>query len=161
MAKWLEENCHGLIVCGHYHAPGQTGRVINVGALVQHNFGDEGSERGFWVLEDSTGGAKSNFLRSTHPEFVTWNGKTRPDPKGNFVRVKARNLKEADKQRQKATDLGALSVVVEIEKEFKTAHEKTIELSTPRKMLIDYLEIVDKHDHRKEAIIDLFDRVCL
>jgi len=160
-AEWLEAHNPGIILCGHYHRPGlsQGGRVVNVGALVQHRFSDEGSDRGCWIVSEES----KRFVKIESPLFVTVNSRTHigPDCRGAFVRIRATSSKEAETLRKQAEEEGALSVVVEIEKEFKTAHDKTISMTSPRKMLAEYLEMIEKYKDRKTKIIDLFDRVCL
>jgi DNA repair exonuclease SbcCD nuclease subunit len=161
-ARWLEDNCPGRIICGHYHFPAIKGRVLNPGALVQHRFGDEGNHRGCWVVYDSKD--EPEFHRIKSPEFVTWrdHGATHlPSAKGNFVRVITKSVKQGEKIRKKAEEAGALSVIVQVEKEFKTAHEKTVAMGKPRDMLGEYLDIEAKYSPHKAAILGLFDKVCL
>lgn len=160
-AEWLEANNPGLTVVGHYHRPGmsESGRVLNAGALTQHRFSDEGSERGCWVLD----GSKAQFIPIEGPKFITL-GKdvpTGPECHGAFVRIRSKTQKDAESIRKKVEAAGALSVSVQIEREFKTSHEKTIAISTPRTMMSEYLDLVEKYHGRKDAIMDLFDKVCL
>lgn len=158
-AEWLEDNNPGMVLCGHYHRPGlsKRGRVVNVGALVQHRFSDEGDDRGCWVLT----GREAKFVRIESPRFVTFrDGRESADYRGAFVRICAKNEEQARRFRKKAEAAGALSVAVEIEKEFQTAHEKTVRMSSPREMLLQYLEIVNRYGDRKREIVDLFDRLC-
>lgn len=160
-AEWLEDNNTGIIVCGHYHWPGIStgGRVVNVGALVQHRFSDEGSERGCWVLESD--GFK--FFGIESPRFITVTRARRigRECRGSIVRIRASSVREAERLRKKVEEAGALSVTVEIEKEFTSAHEKTVAITSPRAMLGEYLDIMEKYKHRKEDILKLFDRICL
>jgi DNA repair exonuclease SbcCD nuclease subunit len=159
-AEWLEEHNPGIILCGHYHRPGlsRSGRVVNVGALVQHRFSDEGSDRGCWIVSE----AGKKFVKIDSPPFITADGRQRigQECRGAFVRIRATSPNEAEALRKEAEDAGALSIVVEIEKEFKTAHEKTISMASPRKMLTEYLDLIEKYKDHKSKIIDLFDRVC-
>jgi len=60
-AKWLEDHSQALILCGHYHNMMQAGRVINVGALVQHRASDEGQQRGCWVIGNAKDVASATF----------------------------------------------------------------------------------------------------
>lgn len=161
-AKWLEDHCPGRIICGHYHFPMNKGRVLNPGALVQHRFSDEGSARGCWVVYDSLD--EPEFHRIKSPEFVTWrdHGATHlPKAENNFVRVITKSVREGEKIRKTAMDAGALSVIVQVEKEFKTAHEKTVAMGKPREMLGEYLDLEAKFNPHKAAILGLFDKVCL
>ncbi len=161
--EWLESRNPGIILVGHYHKPGrsESGRVINVGALVQHRFSDEGTERGCWIL--SREGPR--FIEIQSPKFITLNGGGRkekdcPQCSGAIVRVKAKSAKEAERLRERAERDGALSVVVRIEKEFKSAHDHTISISSPRAMLSQYLGIMERYREHKEELVGLFDRIC-
>ncbi len=170
-AEWLEENNPGIILSGHYHRPGRStgGRVINVGALVQHRFSDEGSERGCWVLEDDD----IRFFPIAGPRFITIAGSDHrigsdrigsdrigSEYAGAFVRIRSKQAGEAEQLRKKAEAAGAVSVVVEIEKEFTTAHEKTITITSPRDMIREYLDMMPKYKPHKEDILELFNRIC-
>lgn len=160
-AEWLEEHNRGIILCGHYHRPGLSkgGRVVNVGALVQHRFSDEGSKRGCWIVSETS----AKFIKIESPVFVTINERTRINSncKGAFVRIKATSAEKAEEQKKKAKEAGALSVIVEIEREFKSAHEKTLHIASPREMLSEYLEMVERYKERKSSIMNLFDSICL
>jgi hypothetical protein len=54
-------------------------------------------------------------------------------------------------------------VTCRVEKTFATAHEKTIKVSSDvRKMLTDYIEIMDeKYDDKGPAILKKFEEICL
>jgi DNA repair exonuclease SbcCD nuclease subunit len=161
-AEWLEENNPGVILSGHYHNPGRSvgGRVINVGGLVQHRFSDEGRARGCWIISENS----FEFITLDSPRFITIDAsQTRrrlDDLYGNFVRIRAGKPGEAEDLRRRVEAAGALSVVVEIEREFKSAHERTVSLGAPREMLSEYLDIADRYKNRKDAILSLFDRIC-
>jgi len=45
-------------------------RIISVGSPLQHNFGDEGSKRGWWILDDETWDLKY-IKNSFSPRFIT------------------------------------------------------------------------------------------
>ena len=162
-AQWLADNNQGIILCGHYHDAKRLGRVVNVGALVQHRHSDEGQERGAWVIPNVQDPDKIEFYPIQGPRFITVDSKAaiNGNCKDSFVRVKAKNMKEAEKLKKLAADAGALGVSVQIEREFVTAHDKTVQLSTPRNMLGEYLDIVPKFGPKKAEILNLFDKVCL
>ena len=54
---------------GHYHTPGQIhNNVVSVGAPLQHNFGDVGSNRGCWIFDEEED--KATFIQNnTSPRF--------------------------------------------------------------------------------------------
>jgi hypothetical protein len=82
---------------------------------------------------------------------------------GNFVRVQTKRLSDANRLSEAAKEAGALSVTCRVEKIFATAHEKTIKVSSDvRKMLTDYIEIMDeKYDGKGPAILKKFEEICL
>jgi len=79
---------------GHNHTPSKfSERVISVGAPLQHNFSDIGSERGWWVLD--TDAEELTFVENTFsPKF--WEvkvGETIPgNPERDFYRVVLESL---------------------------------------------------------------------
>lgn len=159
--EWLNQHQKGIVLCGHYHNKGIAPGVVNVGALMQHRASDEGQERGAWVI-DTDDLEAPEFIPVKSPEFVTVEHgfKAWKRVVGNFVRVRATSSKEADKLREKAIEHGAGSVVVQIEKEFKTAHEAAIAISKPRMMLQEFLAMSNKYKSKADKIMTLFDRVC-
>lgn len=42
------------VFSGHYHLPQEKGNIIYVGSLFQNDFGDEGIEKRFFILDDET-----------------------------------------------------------------------------------------------------------
>ena len=70
--KDIHPSTYDYVVMGHYHKPQivtGTKNMIYAGAPVQHNFNDEGEERGFWVFslkEDSL-----DFIPLEGPKFRT------------------------------------------------------------------------------------------
>ncbi len=42
------------VFSGHYHLPQETRNIVYVGSLFQNDFGDEGTEKRFFVLDDET-----------------------------------------------------------------------------------------------------------
>jgi DNA repair exonuclease SbcCD nuclease subunit len=159
-AKWLMKLNSGVIFSGHYHSPQFVDRVINVGAPLQHSFGDEVSERGCWV--HSEGGAEFRPISGT-PRFVTItkSGKgLESQVKGNIVRIKAKDIKAGERLRAKVEEAGACSVVVQIDKEFTSVHEETIKLSTSRAMLAEFLHKIEKYKDKADDILTIYDEIC-
>ena len=150
------------VFSGHYHTHKVDGRIVMVGAPVQHMFSDEGQLRGYMIFDPEAD--RVRFHELSAPEFVTITSKKQlPAAKGNFVRIQAKRLADANRLAAGAKDAGALSVVARVEKTFATAHEKTIKVSSNvRKMLTDYIEIMgDRYDGRGPAILKKFEEICL
>jgi len=151
----------GFIVAGHYHTPGkdESGRIIQSGSLVQDNFGDSGA-RGCWILD--TKKQTSQFIEIESPRFLTiTDGKAKSvsEVKDNYVRIIHKSPSTAKKIRDKCIKEGALSVVVQIEREFESFHEKTVEISGPRQMLESYIDIMPEYTENKEHLLSLYDRI--
>jgi len=150
------------VFTGHYHSPKEVPGAVCIGAPYHTTFGDSGL-RGMWTWD----GGKPEFIPLDGPCFTTvdasftaWDGmEAYPGPV--YVRVKATGLKEAKALIKKAEKAGAVSVVVQLEREFKPAHERVIRLSTPEAMVAEYLDIHETLKPHKEAVLDLFHRVCL
>jgi len=167
-AEYLAEKAPGAwIFAGHYHDPKQIAgstvqQVVNVGAPLQHSFGDEGSVRGCWILRpDDT----VQLVPLEAPQFVTfhaagrWKKSIAEESKGNFVRIKADSLKRAEQWKERCLEGGALSVSIIIEKEYQSAHERPIKLSAPRKMLGEFVDKFPEYAAKKDQLLSLFDEV--
>ena len=160
--KWLEANTPGKVFSGHYHNPCEMGRVVNVGAPIQHNFKDEGTKRGCWIND----GNDVEFIPiDVTPKFVTIESKRDLKSKGvdgNFVRVKVKTLATAKKLRDEALDGGALDVSIQVEKKFVTAHEKTVAINAdPRKMIKDYMDMFpEKFGGKENKTLEMYEKIC-
>jgi DNA repair exonuclease SbcCD nuclease subunit len=159
--NFLQENNGGMIVAGHYHDPKVEGRVVMCGAPCQHSFSDEGSERGYWIYDTETSKRQFYPLYIT-PEFITLDGtEKKPDiAKGSIIRIKTSDAKVGEKMKEKCIKAGVGSAVVVLERKFATAHDKTIPINTPKKMLIDYLELMPEYSEDKGPLLALYEKVC-
>jgi len=152
----------GWVFAGHYHHPGMAGgtKIVNIGAPYMQGFGDT-EEKGCWVFD----GDRCIFHPLDAPKFITVDHKRdagRPiDYTGAFVRLCSHDAKRAGVFAESIKAAGAASVTVVLEKEFKTAHEKTVKLSTPRKMLADYIDLMEKYAPHKEKLLQMFDKNCI
>jgi DNA repair exonuclease SbcCD nuclease subunit len=150
------------IVCGHYHKPGQDANVIQIGAPLQHNFGDEGQQRGYWVIDlDPTDGAWGFEFRdiSLAPKFITvTEGMEAPIIDGDFVRVKASSASSASKLAKCIEGAGDISVV--IEREYAAAHEETISVGTVPAMLDQYFKAKGLGESEIKNALSLYEEVC-
>lgn len=137
-----------IVIAGHYHMPKLMGQVLSVGAPIQHNFGDEGQDRGFWILD----GDKFEFHKLTYPEFLTIpiDKLTSVDISKKIVRVKTDDERRIEDV--KAVLKEAYSWSVEVEKQYVSRHQETIKISSPIEMLSQYLKITGKYPNADELV---------
>ena len=158
--EYLETHNKGFIFAGHYHFPLHKARVINVGAPYQQSFNDESVAMGCWTC----GGAGAlEFHELKAPKFLTVKEKLKDwgTLKGNIVRVIGKKAATVETLVQAAKDAGAISVVAQLEKEFKSVHDTPIKISTPEKMLSEYIDMQEKYKPHKEKLMNLFEKVCV
>ncbi|MHC1572201.1 MAG: metallophosphoesterase [Methanosarcinales archaeon] len=91
----------GQTLLGHFHYRQRIGNIQYVGSLLQHNFGERGQKKGFFVWEDG----KLEFVTVRSPEFIELD-EVNERVAGNYVRLKKRSDTE------KALQLGAKGVIV-------------------------------------------------
>lgn len=142
------------VVAGHYHLPKLMGKVLSVGAPIQHSFGDEGQDRGFWVLD----GDEFEFHKLTYPEFLTISiDKIRDvDISNKIVKIKMDDERQLDDIKSLLTD--TYSYCVEVEKKFVSRHEEQIKISSPIEMLSQYIRVTGKYQNQ-EAIIKMAEEI--
>lgn len=160
--EYLRSVTSSWVLSGHYHSPQSDGKIINVGAPLQHSFGDEGIERGCWVIDTDADKATFHPLDVT-PKFVTVQSKTdiSNGVDGSFVRVVAKTPRTAKTLEKAAQAAGALSVATYVDKEYTTAHQQTVAISTnPKKMVSDFCDLVPKFKPKKDDIVSMWERVC-
>ena len=63
------KNLYKLIVVGDIHKPFHGGNILIPGAPLQHNFNDEGQDRGCWIVDIEKNAFK--FHKLNYTEFVT------------------------------------------------------------------------------------------
>jgi DNA repair exonuclease SbcCD nuclease subunit len=75
----LDYKAFDLVLGGDNHEPQdldlQNTYGIYIGAPMQHNWGDSGSKRGFWIIDlykndDGSTGREVKFIKSSAPEFI-------------------------------------------------------------------------------------------
>jgi DNA repair exonuclease SbcCD nuclease subunit len=163
-AEYLSSLTGAWIFCGHYHTPESKGKVVNVGAPLQHTFGDEGKDRGCWITD--TDECLTTFHCIESPRFVTVNKKADIVKKGvgsngSFVRVIAKTPRTAKTLEKACFDAGAKTVTVMVDKNYTTAHEKTVAISkSPTKMIGDFCDINGRFTPHKVEILKLYEKVC-
>lgn len=151
---------NATVFAGHYHNHKAKGNVIQVGAMVQHNFGDEGQGRGFCVFDTDT---KTNTFHPVDiaPHFITIEDNTTVSfDDGDFFRV---NIKEKAKLKKalKALDGKAGDVVVLQQREIEhKAPPAIIKAGNVKAMLEEYAG--HKFDQEKaKQVVNLYNTVCL
>jgi DNA repair exonuclease SbcCD nuclease subunit len=158
--SYLMKHNAGYTFSGHYHGPEVTKRIVNVGAVCQHSFGDVGITRGCFVFDTEAKEAKFTSLAQYCPQFVDLDEDVPEGCKGNFVRVRVKTKVDARRLNKFAMDNGAKDVTVIIEKEFKTAHERPISVSKPDEMLSEYIDTQERMRPFKPEILKLYAEVC-
>jgi DNA repair exonuclease SbcCD nuclease subunit len=161
--EWLMTYNDGWIFSGHYHSPQINDLVVNIGAVCHHTFGDVGEGRGCYVFETESKKFTFVSLLSFAPSFVDVTSETYLDEtpiKDNIIRIKAKSKAEATRLARAVKDFNPKSYIVQLEKDFKTAHEKAIKVGKPFAMLSEYIDINKKFTPHKKAILDLYDEVC-
>lgn len=139
-----------ITIAGHYHYPWCDGRVLSVGAPIQHNFGDMGQDRGFWTYDN-----KFEFHKLSYPEFISVDiGDLKSiDVSGKIVSVKTDDKRRVEDYSDNLKQ--AYSYVIDVERQFTSRHTEKINVSTPLEMLAQYLEFTDKYSSRKDELIEV------
>jgi len=177
-AKWLYENSGGkgeikpVVLCGHYHKPEMLNNIINVGAALQHTHGGSGQARGMWtfdVHDDGKGVVTEVGQINVAPKFevVTDEELKKMKDVGEFikthyVKIKSKSLKALEKIASKHTDVDLSCVRIEIEKEFKGAHDVSIAIGNVQDMLTTYLsDVLVLPKEKVSHLVGLFNEVTL
>lgn len=161
--EWLMTYNDGWVFSGHYHTPSNRGNVVNIGAVCHHTFGDVGENRGCYVFDIESKTPIYQSLIKAAPSFVDVTSDTYLDEtpiKDNIIRIRAKSKAEATRLAKAVKDFNPKSYVVQLEKDFKTAHEKAIKVGKPFAMLSEYIDISRKFTPHKKAILDLYEEVC-
>lgn len=162
-AKWLLDNYDGIVLAGHYHAPGVAyaekgmGKVVNVGAPLHHRLSDYGIDMGYWIVD--TVDQECVFGPIHGPEFVKVHEEKEinADIKGDFVYLYPQDEKEAKKWEKKAKKYEPRTITTVLEKQFSTARETTIEVDTPRAMLAKFLDSDARYKPHQAELLSRFD----
>lgn len=105
------------IVLGHYHKPQLLDyNALYTGSPIQHNFNDEGEDRGFWVI-DTDRRYDMRLIPLKSPKFMTIMGEIPSDVdiENNFVKVIA-SSENVDKI---VEAIGDSTVKLEIQKDYQ------------------------------------------
>lgn len=172
--SWLNTECekygaNPIILCGHYHKPMSSGRVINVGAPLQHSFGGSGQDRGVWIV-DVEEGASEFIPLNVAPKFHVCDEDSlkeiakKEDLKtfldSNYVKIKASSLKAIEKITKKHSDVDLTSLRIEIEKEFKGSYDVSIDVSSVDEMLRKYLSgVLEFDDDKVSSLMSTYARI--
>lgn len=147
------------VYSGHFHIPSHRNNITYLGAPFQSNFGDAGSDRGYYILEDDT----LEFIKyKSAPEFIiiTTDDKVKPDRiKGNIVKLiykkdygSVENNKILENVQiyspiQLFTDFGRISTP-QIDGSISETGE-LMQLKSNKEILMDYVDKVSIPDHIK------------
>jgi len=155
------------IIAGHYHRPVSKKNVYQIGAPLQHNFGDEGQKRGAWIFElDSENNFKlaEFFPINITPRFETvgadYESVLASNPKkfdGAFLRVKAASSDEG----KKAVELikpKASSIV--IEREYSSVHGVVMKVGSVQSMVKKYFEFISLPEDKAKNALNLYEEIC-
>jgi len=152
-----------FVITGHYHNPNFIDGILQAGSPIQLSFGEEGQDKGCWVLD--TDNYKVRFYKLHYPEFITITPASLKDIKeeqcnGKIVRITAKDNKKLEKYVERALELGAISVKGVFEKEYKHTYSKTIKITTPEQMIAEYIDITGKYKDIKDDILNVFAEIC-
>ena len=80
---------YDYVIAGHFHTPSKSGNIHYLGSPSQHNWGDAGADRGFYILD--TESLEIEFVRNPYTLFekITYSDdldiKSIPDVEGRYV----------------------------------------------------------------------------
>lgn len=127
------------VVMGDYHKPQivvGTDNMFYTGAPIQHNFNDEGEDRGFWII-DTNKRKHMQFVPIDSPRFITVTKDNMSDVQieGNFVKVQSspEDIEEILEM------VGDDSVKIELHKEIQEVNRSSISIS------MDYKDIIKQY----------------
>lgn len=117
MDQWL------AVLSGHFHtAQSFSERGHYLGAPMQHNFGDEGEERGFWDVTFDSAGMQRQFVPVRAPKFFTVHAKIEngelfhdirdPAAMGEYLRLSVEVKGRPSPEMQKVVDDAVLGALV-------------------------------------------------
>lgn len=161
-AALLAQNNENWVFAGHYHSAmaSQTHpRIVSPGSLVPHNFNDsDRASYAYVLLDDDT---LLHHQITSHPHFTTAKVNSiaaarKIDVSNKFVRWFVTKTALANKIREYCEEAGCPGFVINIEKEFTSAHSKTVKIASPETMLFDYIDIVPKLQPHKEDLLRLY-----
>jgi DNA repair exonuclease SbcCD nuclease subunit len=150
-------DCKSWVIAGHYHNPFISNKVIQCGAPIHHNFGDAGRDSGYWVIKNEE---EAEFHKLDNLRFAYFCEEAIPhvDEYGGLdnciVKVQADSMAKAKELKEWVEKNYKPEVVLlDIQKEFKKSRKKTIKMSTPEKMIQEYIKS-DKElkPHLKELL---------
>lgn len=126
ITKELRDN-YNFLIFGDVHSKELVHpNVLIPGAPIQHNFNDEGQERGFWILD--TKDYSTEFIPIESPKFITVETVKDIKDKYNFYRVRTpiKSMKGIDS-----------NVIVQQEAKKQKLRTKTLDLGMSEELLID------------------------
>ena len=156
--SYLRSITDAIIVSGHYHKVMKAQNVLSPGSIIQHHFGDEGDDKGCWVIDTDTKDMK--FFNLTYPEFVTVDKSERDnDYSGHIVRVRITDNDNIEEIKNRIGD--CIELQIEVVKSYQSVHEKTVTIGEPYDMLSEYIDCVEMYKPKKAMLMKQFAKVCL
>lgn len=164
-AEYLSSINPNWVFAGHYHEAFVNydhPKVISPGSLVQHGFGGQGNKY-CYVLNDDDSIIHKKI--ESHPEFITKSVNSageikKLDVQNKFVRWTVSKSALAEKVKEHCDNNGCAGFEIHIEKEFTTSHATTISLSSPDKMLEEYIDMHPKLLCKKSELLSLYHGIC-
>ncbi len=140
--------------------PGKFENVIQVGAPVQHNWGDVGQDRGVWITDTETNEPEFHPLIN-HPKFVVMKDLADLDSAAScdFVRVKVSDPALAAEIIKKAKE-HVSDVVAIIEKKHEVARREGIKTGTVGNMLAQWITIHPALHDVGDLMLKTYSEVC-
>jgi len=147
------------VFSGHYHTPRMTENIYQVGAPMQHHFGDEGSVRGF-LIYDTTKDVTFHNLNAAR--FITISSKADiadfADLRtGDFVRIKASSVSEAAMLQSKVKLVTENASAVIIERKYEESTRASIKVGNVRAMLEQWIKINPDLATDSNAMLKMYD----
>lgn len=122
-----------LVVLGHYHKRQQVTPTIHyIGSLLQHDFGDAGSQRGLTILDTIT--LDMEFVESTAPKFIVLpadQGINQDVVSGCYVRLDGVDAASEERTKQMLSNFGALDVTFRRPTVVEDTRRLAIDAATP------------------------------
>jgi DNA repair exonuclease SbcCD ATPase subunit/predicted phosphodiesterase len=135
------KDMYKLLIFGDVHKPELRGNVLIPGAPLQHNFNDEGQNRGFWTVDEALWKCEFHVLQS--PKFISVQDIKDVQDDGNYYRVQGHVKKGAV--------VGANVLVQEcMKQEFR---ESGLDISMSDEALVRGYIALNKRDDLKEEVL--------
>jgi DNA repair exonuclease SbcCD nuclease subunit len=162
--KFLTKDFNGWVFSGHYHNPMSKGKVVQVGAPIQHTFGDKGVDRGCWVVDINNDlDGEAQFYKLDYPEFISVdvNGIKKTNVEGKIIELilSDKDIGKAEKLKKAILDGGAIGCRTKVVRMNTTVQNKGVELDTIEEMIKAYIKTIPELHANKEKIMKRFEEL--